>query len=93
LILTRYGLERLLYRLSQSEYRDRFILKGAMLFTLWDDQAHRSTRDVDFLGFDDSDDEAMRDLFRALCNISVDDDGLVLHADSVRVEPIRDATE
>ena len=35
LILTRYGLERFLYRLSQSEYRDRFILKGAMLFTLW----------------------------------------------------------
>jgi len=49
LILTRYGLERLLYRLGQSEYRDRFILKGAMLFALWDDQANRPTRDVDFL--------------------------------------------
>jgi len=54
LILTRYGLERLLCRLSQSEYRDRFILKGAMLFTLWGDQAYRATRDVDFLGFGDS---------------------------------------
>lgn len=93
LILTRYGLERLLYRLSQSEYRDRFILKGAMLFTLWDDQAYRATRDVDFLGFGDSSEDAVRDAFRALCSTAVADDGLVLHADSVRVDPIRDVTE
>jgi len=46
LILTRYGLERLLYRLGQSEYRDRFVLKGALLFSLWDNQAHRPIRDV-----------------------------------------------
>ena len=31
LVLIRYALERLLYRLSQSEYRDVFVLKGAML--------------------------------------------------------------
>jgi predicted nucleotidyltransferase component of viral defense system len=49
LLLTNYGLERLLYRLSHSDYRDRFILKGAMLFVLWGDQPHRPTRDVDFL--------------------------------------------
>jgi len=93
LILTRYGLERLLYRLGQSEYRDRFILKGAMLFALWDDQAHRPTRDVDFLGFGDSGEEIIQDVFRTLCNAPVDDDGLVFRADSVRVEPIRDVTE
>ncbi len=93
LVLTRYGLERLLYRLSQSEYRDRFILKGAMLFSLWDDQPYRATRDVDFLGFGDSSEDAMRDAFRALCDVAVTDDGLVLHSDSVRVGPIRDATE
>ena len=45
LILTRYGLERRLYRLGQSEYRDRFVLKGALLFSLWDNQAHRPIRD------------------------------------------------
>ena len=53
LILTRYGLERLLYRLGKSAYRDLFVLKGAMLFMLWSDQSHRPTRDVDFLGFGD----------------------------------------
>jgi predicted nucleotidyltransferase component of viral defense system len=93
LILTRYGLERLLYRLSQSEYCDRFILKGAMLFTLWSDQAHRPTRDVDFLGFGDSSEATLQETFRDLCNAPVEDDGLVFLADSVRVELIRDATE
>ena len=93
LTLTRYGLERLLYRLSQSEYRNRFILKGAMLFTLWDDQMHRPTRDVDFLGFGDSGEATLREIFRDLCDLSVENDGLVFLADSVRVESIRDATE
>ncbi|QYZ67788.1 MAG: nucleotidyl transferase AbiEii/AbiGii toxin family protein [Gammaproteobacteria bacterium (ex Lamellibrachia satsuma)] len=93
LILTRYGLERLLYRLSQSEYRNRFILKGAMLFTLWDDQMHRPTRDVDFLGFGDSGEAALREIFRNLCNLPVEDDGLVFLADSVGVESILDAAE
>lgn len=49
-MLTRYALERLLYRLSQSEHRDVFVLKGAMLFQLWADQPHRPTRDLDLLG-------------------------------------------
>jgi predicted nucleotidyltransferase component of viral defense system len=93
LILTRYGLERLLYRLSQSEYHDRFILKGAMLFTLWGDQAHRQTRDVDFLGFGDSDEATLQETFRTLCKVPVEDDGLLFLADSVQVERIRDATE
>ncbi len=93
LILTRYGLERLLYRLSQSEYCDRFILKGAMLFTLWSNHAHRPTRDVDFLGFGDSDEATLQETFRNLCNVPVEDDGLVFLADSVKVELIRDATE
>jgi len=93
LVLTRYGLERFLYRLSQSEYRDLFVLKGAMLFALWSPKAYRPTRDVDFLGFGDSDEAALRETFRSLCDVSVEDDGLLFLADSVRVETIRDAME
>ena len=78
LLLTQYGLERLLYRLSQSSYRDRFILKGAMLFLLWGDQPHRPTRDVDFLGFGDSSEAGLQAIFRELCGIPVEDDGLTL---------------
>src|ERR1700690_4327994 len=54
LILIRYALERLLYRLSQSRYRDQFVLKGALLFQLWTNTPHRPTRDLDLLGHGDS---------------------------------------
>lgn len=93
LLLTQYGLERLLYRLSQSSYQNRFVLKGAMLFLLWSDQPHRPTRDVDFLGFGDSGETDLRAVFRELCDIHVEDDGLTLMADSVQVDVIRDQTE
>jgi hypothetical protein len=48
LILTKYGLERILFRLSKSEYQEVFILKGALLFELWTEQRYRPTRDADF---------------------------------------------
>ncbi len=53
-VLVRYGLERLLYRIGHSEYADNFLLKGALLFTLWYDMPHRTTRDMDLLGFGDA---------------------------------------
>ncbi len=93
LLLTQYGLERLLYRLSQSCYRDRFVLKGAMLFVLWTDQPHRPTRDVDFLAFGDSSEANLQEIFRELCSIPVEDDGLTLMANSVQVDVVRDETE
>nr|WP_276312033.1 nucleotidyl transferase AbiEii/AbiGii toxin family protein [Variovorax beijingensis] len=51
LTLTHYGLERLLYRLSVSPHAANYLLKGALLFSLWYDQPHRPTRDADLLGF------------------------------------------
>ena len=50
-LLSAYVLERLLYRLSESEHKDRFILKGAVLFSVWFDTPHRSTRDLDLMGY------------------------------------------
>ena len=50
LLLSRYGMERFLYRLSISPHNDRFILKGASLFLVWTGQNYRVTRDADFLG-------------------------------------------
>ena len=46
-LLTRYALERLLYRLSQSDLRDQFVLKGAYAFLIWQGNLHRPTRDLD----------------------------------------------
>ena len=48
-VLTRYALERLLYRLSRSNEGKNFVLKGAMLFQLWTGTPHRPTRDLDLL--------------------------------------------
>ena len=93
LLLTRYGLERLLYRLSQSRHRDRFVLKGAMLFVLWSDDPHRPTRDVDFLGSGDSSEASLAGVFCDLCAIPCEEDGVTYDPESVRVEPIRDDTE
>mgnify|MGYP000116381742 CR=1 FL=1 len=51
LVLTRYAIERLVYRISVSNHADQFVLKGALLLDLWFDIPHRPTRDADFLGF------------------------------------------
>lgn len=49
-LLQYYGLERFLYRLSQTEHRDRFVLKGALMLRVWEAPDSRPTRDIDLLG-------------------------------------------
>jgi predicted nucleotidyltransferase component of viral defense system len=92
LLLTRYALERLLYRLSQSAWRDRFVLKGAMLVTAWFDDPHRATRDVDFLGFGDPSPEAIQAAFRDIVAMPMPD-GLVFSVDDLRTSAIREEME
>ena len=87
-VLVRFALERILYRLSQSEHADRFLLKGALLFTLWYDMPHRTTRDVDLLGFVPSDLESIAQTFRDIANVEIED-GITFDPVSVSVEEIR----
>lgn len=89
LLLTHYGIERLLYRLSLSEHTDRFVLKGAMLFTIWTGSIYRPTRDLDLLGLGDSSAEHLVEVFCSLCALDAKDDGLVFDDKSVRCEEIR----
>ncbi len=91
--LTRYGLERILYRLAKSTYNDRFILKGAMLFLLWGIDDHRPTRDADLLGFGENDAAKLVSIFRDICRVEVEDDGLVFEPESVQAEAIREEME
>ena len=88
LTLTHYGLERLLYRLSVSEHAQNFLLKGALLFTLWYDIPHRPTRDADLLGFGPSDIASLEAVFRDICHLSVDD-GIDFNPESVKGMEIR----
>jgi hypothetical protein len=90
LLLLRYGIERLLFRLSQSSHAGRFLLKGAMLFVVWDEKTHRPTRDLDLLGFGPSEKEDLREVFQDLATTPVVDDGLVFDPESVRAEEIRE---
>ena len=90
LLLTQYGLERISYRVSVSEWADDFILKGALLFRLWDRVPRPPTRDADLLGRGPAELERLGGIFRALCTLEVEDDGLILNPDSVRVEEIRE---
>ncbi|MBK7707210.1 MAG: nucleotidyl transferase AbiEii/AbiGii toxin family protein [Acidobacteria bacterium] len=85
-VLTRYGGERFLYRLSISEHRDRFFLKGATLFSLWFDTPHRPTRDLDLLGFGPNTISDVEDTVRSICSIKVNDG---LDFSEFRAEPIR----
>lgn len=89
LVLSRYAVERFLYRLSVSPGRDRYWLKGALLFDLWFDVPHRPTRDADFLGFGPADAEALATTVRDICAIA-GSDGMVFDPASIRVEAIRE---
>ena len=90
LLLLRYGIERLLFRLSRSAYADRFLLKGAMLFVVWDVKTHRPTRDLDLLGFGSSDKVDLQRVFQEVATQPVVDDGVVFDPASVRAEEIRE---
>ncbi|MBL8384050.1 MAG: nucleotidyl transferase AbiEii/AbiGii toxin family protein [Burkholderiales bacterium] len=87
-VLVRYALERFLYRLSRSAHADRFLLKGALLFTLWYDMPHRPTRDADLLGYGPSDLQSIGRTFRDIASITADD-GITFDPDSVNAEEIR----
>lgn len=88
LLLTRYALERMLYRLSISDQRDQFLLKGALLFDLWFDVPHRPTHDADFLGFGSADISHVEEIFRSISRIEVED-GIAFQPDSVKAAEIR----
>ncbi len=90
-LLVRYALERFLYRLSTSPHADRFLLKGARLFTIWYDMPHRPTRDADLLGFGPSDLQSISQTFREIASITVDD-GIAFDPQSVTANDIRKET-
>lgn len=88
LILTHYGLERLLYRLSISPLAGNYLLKGALLFSLWYDRPHRPTRDADLLGFGPADIDSAVAAFREICAMEVED-GIAFDLASVKGSVIR----
>lgn len=89
LILTRFAMERFLYRLPRLPEAERFVLKGALLLLVWLGETIRPTRDADLLGFGDLSDEALARTFREVCAVAVEPDAMTYLPDSIRVSAIR----
>jgi len=89
LILTRYALERFLYRLSHSPYKNEFILKGAMVFQLWGASPHRATRDLDLLAEGNADSDIIVKKITTICDTAVAEDGLEFDLSALTVSEIR----
>lgn len=83
-ILHFYVMERFLYRLSQSEHANRFVLKGALMLQVWASPQSRPTMDIDMLGCIDNDPDVLLERFRRVLEAEVIDDGLVFDPDSFR---------
>lgn len=93
LFLVRYACERFLFRLGASSLRDRLILKGAGLLTLWMEDPYRATRDLDLLAFGPNDPTAIRTIMETICSIPCPEDGLSFDMDGIEISPIREEQE
>lgn len=89
-ILTRFVLERFLFRLSSSPHADQFVVKGAMLFVAWmpGEMTQRPTRDLDLLGHGSPSEERLERVFQEVCAVAVADDGVFFDPVTVKTTSI-----
>ncbi len=91
--LTRYALERFLYRLSESRHVERFVLKGAFLLMAWTDQPYRPTKDLDMLGYGETAPDVLRRITAEICHTEVEPDGLSFDVGSIEIAEIREGQD
>jgi hypothetical protein len=89
-VLQYYGMERFLYRFSQSEYSGIFVLKGALMFTVWDVKERRTTVDIDFLANYDNKIDEIEQVVKDICKVKVASDGLIFDLGSVKGRKIKE---
>ncbi len=92
-LLQYFAMERFLYRLGRSPYRDQFVLKGALMFTVWQVPVPRPTHDVDLLGRMDNAVPRVTDAIRDICEESFPEDGLRFAGETVSGERIMEAAD
>ena len=87
-ILLQYFQERFLYRLSVSPYRSAFVLKGALLFLVYEMPFFRPTKDVDFLVRSRSKDmRTIKGMIQDIARVDVKD-GVRFFPESVSLESV-----
>ncbi len=82
-LLQHFAIERFMYRLSKSSYANRFILKGALMFSAWSGLGSRPTMDIDLLGKIENNLEAIISSLKNACDVDVEADGMHFDADTV----------
>ena len=88
-VLTRYFQERLLYRMSQTRYRDNFYLKGGALLYAFERFAARPTLDIDFLGHNISNEgNIVIAAFREICSVPYEEDGIIFDIEHITAQNI-----
>lgn len=88
-LLQYFAMERFLYRLSLSKYKDKVVLKGALMFIVWEAPRSRATRDIDFLGRMPNAVEKLEAMVREVCETKAEPDGIVFNPGSVKGERIK----
>ena len=66
-ILQYFGMERFLYRFGESKYAEKFILKGALMFNVWQILERRTTLDINLLAYFDNQVNAIEDVIKDIC--------------------------
>ncbi len=89
-VLQYYAMERFLYRFSQSDFADKFILKGALMFTVWDVPERRATMDIDFMGRYDNKVASVEEVVKKVCAVKVTPDGLVFDSKTAAGRKIKE---
>jgi predicted nucleotidyltransferase component of viral defense system len=86
-------MERFLYRLSKSQFRDSFILKGALLLTAWRAPQSRPTMDIDLMGRIDNSLEHIRVVVEEICGLVVEQDGVEFREETIQIQRIKEDAE
>jgi hypothetical protein len=92
-LLAYYAMERFLYRLGQSPYVDRFVLKGALMFTVWGTPRSRPTKDIDLLAHTENSVDTVVAIIQEICSQPVEPDGLTFDVRSVKGVTIKEDAE
>jgi hypothetical protein len=92
-LLQYFAIERFMYRLSKTPHVERFILKGALMLPVWKAPLTRPTKDIDLLGYLDTDVQIITNAFRDVCEQGVESDGMLFDADSVSGEIIMEEAD
>jgi len=87
-ILQYYTMERFLYRLGKSAHARKFVLKGALMFTIWRTETTRPTLDIDLLGTLDNSPETIIGVAKDIIETKVEDDGLIFDPRTLKANRI-----